>query len=150
MEGLNPVKVSVVPMGVQVLIDVAPQLGPLNASIYVLSEVRLLPPAGISAISIFTDVQLAGVVNVYHTSYLVPVHEPAIPELVALYNVLVVLAQVVPGVRVTGVAQSSDCVCASNNLVRKTNANNRTVVRAVACCMALKRIWMNKNCYKKD
>jgi hypothetical protein len=102
---------------------------------YVLAEVRLLPPAGISAISIFTEVQLAGVVNVYHTSYLVPVHEPAIPELVALYNVPDVLTQVVPGVRVVGVAQSSDC--ASNNLVSKTKANNRAV-RAAACCMALK------------
>ena len=147
MEGLNPVKVSVVPMGVHALIDVVPQLGPLNASIYVLAEVRLLPPAAISAISIFTEVQLAGVANVYHTSYLVPVHEPAIPELVALNNVLVVLTQVVPGVRVTGVAQSSDC-CASNNLVNTMKANDRTV-RAVACCMALKRIWMNKQ-LKKD
>jgi len=103
----------------------------------VLAAVRLLPPAGISAISISTEVQLAGVVNVYHTSYLVPVHEPAIPELVALNKVLVVLTQVVPGVRVTGVAQSSDCVCASNNLVNRINANDRTV-RAAACCMALK------------
>jgi len=98
--------------------------------------VRLLPPAAISAISIFTDVQLAGVVNVYHTSYLVPAHEPVIPELVALNKVPDVFTQVVPGVRVTGVAQSSDC-CASNNLVSKMNTNDRRV-RAVACGMALK------------
>ena len=123
------------PIGVHELIDVVPQLGPLNASIYVLSEVRLLPPAGISAISMFTEVQLAGVVNVYHTSYLVPVHEPVIPELVALNKVPDVLTQVVPGVSVVGVAQSSDC--ASNNLASKTKANDRTV-RAVASGMALK------------
>jgi hypothetical protein len=100
--------------------------------------VRLLPPAGISFISISTEVQLAGVVNMYQTSYLVPVHEPVIPEFVALNSVLVVLTHVVLGVRVTGVAQSSDCVCASKNLANKTKANNNRTVRAVACCMALK------------
>jgi hypothetical protein len=134
-------------MGVHALIDVVPQLGPLNASIYVFAEVRLLPPAGISAISMFTAVQLAGVVNVYHTSYLVPVHEPVIAELVALNKVPDVLTQEVPGVSVVGVAQSSDC--ASNNLVNRMNANDRTV-RAVACGMAFKGFWMNKNYYKRD
>ena len=95
-------------MAVHELIDVVPQSGPLNASIKVLLAVRLLPPAATSAISIFTEVQLAGVVNVYHTSYLVPAHEPVIPELVALNKVPDVLTQVLPGVRVVGVAQSSD------------------------------------------
>jgi hypothetical protein len=90
------------------LIEVVPQLGPLKASIKVLLVVKLLPPAAISAISIFTEVQPAGVVNVYHTSYLVLAHEPVIPELVALNRVPDVFIQVVAGVKRLGVKQSSD------------------------------------------
>lgn len=112
----------------QELIEVVPQLGPLKASIKVLLVVKLLPPAAISAISIFTEVQPAGVVNVYHTSYLVPAHEPAIPELVALNRVPDVVVQVALGVRRPGVKQSSDC--AKELFENRIKAINATVVRA--------------------
>ena len=119
----------------QELLEVVPQLGPSKASIKVLLVVKLLPPAAMSAISIFTEVQPAGVVNVYHTSYLVPAHEPAIPELVALNKVPEVFVQVVPGVRRLGVKQSSDWA----NVVfeNKVKAINATVVRVVVGDMVL-------------
>jgi hypothetical protein len=98
-----------VPIAVHELNEVVPQLVPLKASINVLLVVKLFPPAAIDAISILTDVQPAGVVKVYHTSYIVPAHDPAMPELVARYKVPVVFTQVVPGVRDVGVAQLSDC-----------------------------------------
>jgi hypothetical protein len=88
---------------------VVEQLAPLNASIKVLVPSMLLPPAAISATSMLTDVQPTGVANVYHTSYLVPAQDPAIPELVALNNVPGVFTHVVPGVSVEGKLQSSDC-----------------------------------------
>lgn len=119
----------------QELIEVVPQLGPLKASIKVLVVVKLLPPAAISAISIFTDVQPAGVVNVYHTSYLVPAHEPAMPELEALNSVPDVFVQVVPGVRRLGVKQSSDC--AKEVFENKIKAMNATVVRVAIGDMVL-------------
>jgi hypothetical protein len=133
---------------VQELIEVVPQLGPSNASMNVLLAVRLLPPAAISAMSIFTDVQPLGVVNVYHTSYFVPAHDPAMPELVALYRVPDEFTQLVPGVRDVGVEQSSDC--AHKNCETEIEINNRKAVRAVACCMVLKRIWIVKNVLKAD
>ena len=117
------------PIAVHELIEVVPQLGPLKASIKVLPVVKLLPPAGISAISISTEVQPAGVVNVYHTSYLVPAHEPAIPELVALNKVPGVFTQLVPGVREVGVKQSSDC--ANEVLENKIKANNAAAVLVI-------------------
>src|SRR6188474_1087561 len=89
----------------------------------------LLPPAGISAKLISTDVQPAGVVKVYHTSYLVPAQEPAIPELVALNKVPDVLTQVVLGVRDVGVAQLSNC--AKEIVDNKIKANTSAPVRAV-------------------
>jgi hypothetical protein len=124
----------VVPIAVHELIDVVPQLGPLNASINVLADVRLLPPAAISATSIFTEVQPEGVVNVYQTSYFVPAHEPAIPELVALYNVLDVVTQLLLGVSEMGAEQSSDC-CANEIFENKITAINAVVVRAVSGSM---------------
>ena len=66
-----------------------------------------------------TDVHPAGVVNVYHTSYLVPAHDPAIPELVALNKVPVVFTQVVPGVSGEGELQSSDCANKNFDIVIK-------------------------------
>lgn len=98
-----------VPIAVHELIEVVPQLGPLNASIKVLVASMLLPPAAMSATFILTDVQPAGVVKVYHTSYLVPAQAPAIPELVALNNVPDTFVQVEFGVSEVGVLQSSDC-----------------------------------------
>jgi hypothetical protein len=98
-----------VPIAVHELIEVVPQLGPLKTSIKVLLVVKLLPPAGISAISILTELTFAGVVNIYQTSYFVPAHEPAIAELVALNKVPDVFTQPVPGVSVVGNEQSSDC-----------------------------------------
>jgi hypothetical protein len=118
---------------VQELIEVVPQLGPLKASIKVLVVVKLLPPAAISAISILTEAQPAGVVNVYHTSYLIPAHEPVIAELVALNRVPDVFVQLVPGVRRLGVKQSSDW--ANETLENKIKAINATVVRAVVGSM---------------
>lgn len=120
---------SVVPIAVHELIEVVPQLGPLKASINVLLVVKLLPPAAISVISILTAVQPAGVVKIYQTSYMVPAHEPAIPELVARYSVPEVLAQVVPGVKVVGAEQSSDC--ANEMVENKIRVNKPKVVRAV-------------------
>ena len=129
MEGFKPVRESVVPIAIHELIEVVPQLGPLKASIKVLPVVKLLPPAAISAISILTAEQFAGVVNVYHTSYLVPAHEPTIPELVALNRVPDVFVQLVPGVRRLGVKQSSDC--ANEILENKIRANNAVVVLVI-------------------
>jgi hypothetical protein len=119
VEGLKPATESVVPIAVHELFEVVPQLGPSKTSIKVLLVVKLLPPAAISAISILTAEQFAGVVNVYHTSYLVPAQEPAIPELVALNKVPDVFTQVVPGVRDVGVEQSSDCAVKSFDKVIK-------------------------------
>ena len=127
MDGLTAT-VSVVPIGVHELIDEVPQLGPLNTSIKVLLAVRLFPPADIAAISISTEVHPAGVVNVYHTSYLVPVHDPVIPELVALYKVPVVFTQVVPGVSDEGELQSSDCANKIFDIVIKQSV--KMLVRA--------------------
>lgn len=129
MEPVKPVSVNVVPIGVHVLMEVVPQLGPLNASIYVLVASILLPPAAIAATSIFTDVQPAGVVNVYHTSYLVPAQPPLIPELVALNRLPAVFTHVEPGVRDVGAAQSSDW--ADKNFEPRINNKNRMPVRAV-------------------
>ena len=89
----------------------------------------LLPPAGMSATSMLTDVQPAGVANVYQTSYLVPAQEPAIPELVALNKVPDVLTQVVLGVSDVGVAQLSNC--AKEIVDNKSKTNNSVPVRAV-------------------
>ena len=88
------------------------------------------PPAAISATSIFTEVQPEGVVNVYQTSYFVPAHEPAMPELVALYNVLDVVTQLLFGVSEMGAEQSSDC-CANENFEPIIKRNNNMPVRAV-------------------
>lgn len=129
VEGAKPVNVNVVPMGVQVPTGVVEQFAPLNASINVLVASILLPPAAISATSISTDVQPAGVVNVYHTSYLVPAQEPVIPELVALNRVPDVFTQVVAGVNEVGVAQSSDW--ANKILELRMNRKNSMPVRAV-------------------
>ena len=129
VEAVKPVKVRVVPSDVQDPMVLVEQLAPLNASTKVLVPSILLPPAAISATSISTDVQPAGVVNVYHTSYLVPAHEPVIPELVARYKVPDVFTQVVPGVNEVGVAQSSDC--ANKNFEPKMNRKNNMPVRAV-------------------
>jgi hypothetical protein len=120
----------VVPIAVHELIGVVPQLGPLNASINVLADVRLLPPAAISVTSIFTEVQPEGVVNVYQTSYFVPAHEPAMPELVALNNVLDVVTQLLFGVSEIGAEQSSDC-CANENFEPIIKRNIKMPVRAV-------------------
>jgi hypothetical protein len=120
---------------VQELIEVVPQFGPLKASIKVLLVVKLLPPAAISAISISTEVHPAGVVNVYHTSYLVPVHDPVIPELVALNRVPVVFTQVVPGVSDEGELQSSDCANKNFDIVIKQNV--KMLVRAFFSDMVL-------------
>ena len=108
MDGLTAT-VSVVPIGVHELIDVVPQLRSLNTSIKVLLAVKLFPPAYTEAISISIELHPAGVVNVYHTSYLVPVQDPFIPEIVALNKVPYVFTQVVPGVSAEGELQSSDC-----------------------------------------
>lgn len=108
MDGLTA-KVSVVPIGVHELTDVVPQLRSLNTSIKVLLTVKLFPPADTAAISISIELHPAGVVNVYHTSYLVPVQDPVIPELVALNKVPYVFTQVDPGVSDEGELQSSDC-----------------------------------------
>ena len=109
---------------------VVEQLRPLNASIKVFVASMLLPPAAISATSISTDVHPAGVTNVYHTSYLVPAHEPAIPELVALNKVLDVFTQVVLGVRDVGVEQSSNCAneIVDNKIKTKSNVPVRAVI----------------------
>jgi len=88
----------------------------------------LLPPAATSATSILTDVQPAGVVNVYQTSYLIPAHDPAIPELVALNKEACVVMQVVFGVRDVGDAQSSNC--AKEVADNKIKANSTVPVRA--------------------
>ena len=77
--------------------------------------------------------QPAGVVNEYHTSYLVPAHDPVIPELVALNKVPDVFTQLVPGVRDDGVEQSSDC--ANEIFENKIKAINAVVVRAVSGSM---------------
>jgi hypothetical protein len=145
VEGLTD-KVSVVPIAVHELFDVVPQLGPSKTSMKVLAAVRLFPPADMAAISISTEVQPAGVVNVYHTSYIVPAQEPAIPELVALNNVPDVFEQLVPGVRVVGVEQSSDCANKSFETIVKMNTN--VVIRAVACNMVLKGFWNSKKYWK--
>jgi len=108
---------------------VVEQLAPLNASIKVLVPSILLPPAAISATSMLTDEQPAGVVNVYHTSYLVPAQDPAIPELVALNKVPDVFTQVVLGVRDVGVAQSSNC--AKEIVDNKIQMNTSVPVRAI-------------------
>ena len=129
MEGFKPVRESVVPIAVHEPIEVVPQLGPLKTSIKVLLAVKLLPPAAISAISISTAEQFAGVVNVYQTSYLVPAHEPAIPELVALNKVPDVFTQLVFGVSDVGVEQSSDC--ADEIFENKIKAINAVVVRVI-------------------
>ena len=85
MEGLTAT-VSIVPIGVHALNDDVPQLVPANSSMKVLVAVKLFPPADIEAISMSIELHPAGVVNVYHTSYLVPAQAPVIPELVALYR----------------------------------------------------------------
>jgi hypothetical protein len=87
---------------------VVEQFTPVKASIKVLLASILLPPAAISATSMFTDVQPEGVLNEYHTSYLVPAQDPVIPELVALNKVPEVFTQELPGVRDVGELQSSD------------------------------------------
>jgi len=118
VEGLTA-RVKVVPIGVHALSDVVPQLVPLKTSMNVLVASRLLPPADIAAISMLMELQPAGVVNVYHTSYLVPAQAPVIPELVALYKVPDVFTQEEPGVRVEGELQSSDCAAISFDKVKK-------------------------------
>ena len=111
------------------LTEVVPQLGPLKTSIKVVVILKLLPPAAISSIRMSTELHPAGVVKVYHTSYLVPVQEPVIPELVALNRVPDVFAQVVAGVNDVGVAQSSDW--ANKILELRMNRKNSMPVRAV-------------------
>lgn len=129
VEGARLANVKVVPIAEQEPMGVVEQLAPLNASIKVLAVVRLLPPAAISAKSIFTAVQPDGVVNEYQTSYLVPAQDPAIPELVALNKVPDVFTQAVPGVREVGVEQSSDCP--NEILENKIKAHNAVMVRVV-------------------
>ena len=94
-----------------------------------MAAVKLFPPALIGVTSILTELQPAGVVNVYQTSYLVPAHEPAIPELVALNKVPDVFTQLVFGVSDVGVEQSSDC--ADEIFENKIKAINAVVVRVI-------------------
>jgi hypothetical protein len=118
-------------MATHELIEVVLQLGPLNASIKALAVVKLLPPAAISVMTISTAVQPAGVVKVYHRSYLVPVQAPVIPELVARYKVPDVVTHVVFGVSEAGAAQSSfDAGCANKNFEPIIDRKNRMPVRA--------------------
>ena len=97
-----------------------------NNSINVFDVFRLLP-VGVTNMSI--EVIPAGTVNVYQTSYLVPAHEPAIPELVALNKVPDVFTQLVFGVSDVGVEQSSDC--ADEIFENKIKAINAVVVRVI-------------------
>ena len=129
MQPARPVKGRGAPNAVQEPMVVVEQLAPLNASIKVFVPSMLLPPAAISATSIETDVHPAGVANEYQTSYFVPAHEPAMPELVALNRVPDVFTQVVAGVNGVGVAQSSDW--ATKNFEPKMNRKNNMPVRAV-------------------
>jgi|SRR5688572_33039928 len=109
---------------------VVEQLRPLNASIKVLVASILLPPAATSATSMLTDEQPAGVLNVNQTSYLVPAHDPAIPELVALNKEACVVTQVVFGVRDVGFAQLSNWakVIVDNKIKAKSSVPVRAVV----------------------
>jgi hypothetical protein len=130
VEGDRPVNERVVPIATQELIAVLPQFGPLNASTKALLVVKLLPPAARSLIRMSTAVQPAGVVNVYQTSYFVPVQEPLIPELVARYKVPDVATHVVFGVIEMGAKQSSDC-CANENFEPIVKISSSMPVRAV-------------------
>jgi hypothetical protein len=113
-------------------------LAPLNACTKVFVPSILLPPAAISVTSILTDVQPAGVVKLYHTSYVVP-QVLGIPELVARYRVPEVLLQVVAGVRGVGLAQLSDWAKSLRGRLRKTKAaHSNAMVRWVVGRMVLK------------
>jgi hypothetical protein len=122
--------------------EVAEQLAPLKASTKVFVFVRLLPPAAISATSILTEVQAAGVVKLYQTSYVTP-QELVMPELVAKYNVPVTgLLQLVAGVSADGLEQSSDC--ARMVFDTKIEITNKVVVRSAACNMVYQDYWTFK------
>lgn len=110
MEGFNPVRVNVVPIAVQLPINVGEQAVPLNDSIYVLELFRLLPPPTLT--SILTDVTPVGVVNEYQTSLVVPQRLVGVPALVAWYKVPEVLLQLVAGDKDVGAEQLSLTGCA--------------------------------------
>lgn len=130
MEGFNPVRFNVVPIAVQLPINVGEQAVPLNASIYILALFKLLPPPTLT--SILTAVTPAGVVNEYHTSLVVPQRLVGVPALVAWYKVPDVLLQLVAGDKDVGAEQSLLAGCAIREVDPMIkNMHNEMIVRII-------------------
>ena len=108
-------------------ISVGEHAGPLKASRKVFEAVMLLPPAVMADASMFTALELPGVVNEYHTSLVVPHPLVFVPSLLLLNKLPVTLLQLVATDNGVGELQTSDC--AELFLDRKTKRAKRTRVR---------------------